>query len=133
MPAESLRGFFWHGIVWKNEVGEHAFYDVKIRSGASDYSSTTLMTSDLPPLVVREDDTVRVLFLLENSYGLQTVRYKVSEASIKGSQVRSVSPSHAVKPGVCVFVPVCVCVPVCLCLCTLARQGRTDPSIGIEP
>jgi len=78
--------YFWHGVLWVNDLGEHAFFDVKKQ--VSPETGATLSTTDVPPLLIRPDDKLHVMILLENITGLQTVRYKIAEAALLGSHVR---------------------------------------------
>ncbi|KAJ5068654.1 hypothetical protein M0811_02597 [Anaeramoeba ignava] len=82
------KSFFWHGILALNDFGEHAFFDIKVRKSSKENSShISIYTSDVPPIPVQSEDTVRVTFLLENSVGLNTVRYKVAESIFLGRQL----------------------------------------------
>jgi hypothetical protein len=86
VAGEVVQCYFWHGILWVGDVGEHAFFDVKRRTNP-DFSSASLFTTDVPPVLVRADDTLVAFFLLENSTGLQTVRHKVGQASASAAEV----------------------------------------------
>jgi hypothetical protein len=82
------KNFFWHGILSLNELGAHAFFDVKIKKNVPDAPNTVgIFTSDVPPLPLTATDTFNVTFLLENNVGLNTVRYRVAEAQFPGSEL----------------------------------------------
>jgi len=84
----SEKNFFWHGILSLNELGAHAFFDVKIKKNVPDAPNMVgIMTSDIPPLPLTISDTLHVTFLLENNVGLNTVRYRVAECSFSGSEL----------------------------------------------
>lgn len=84
----SDKNFFWHGILNLNDLGAHAFFDVKIKKNVPDAPNQVgIMTSDIPPLPMNETDTLHATFLLENNVGLNTVRYRVAEASFPGNQL----------------------------------------------
>jgi len=87
-PAAADAKFFWHGILWLNDLGEHAFFDIRSRHSV-DMSTASVFSTDVPPLLVRAEDSLHVMFLLENSTGLQIIRHKVGEAVLAGSAVRS--------------------------------------------
>ena len=84
----SDKNFFWHGILSLNDLGAHAFFDVKIKKNVPDAPNQVgISTSDIPPLPMNPGDTLHVTFLLENNVGLNTVRYRVVEASFPGDQL----------------------------------------------
>ena len=84
----SDKNFFWHGILSLNELGAHAFFDVKIKKNVPDAPNMVgIYTSDIPPLPMTASDTLHVTFLLENNVGLNTVRYRVAESQFAGSEL----------------------------------------------
>ena len=84
----SEKNFFWHGILSLNDLGAHAFFDVKIKKNVPDAPNMVgIMTSDIPPLPMTPNDTLHVTFLLENNVGLNTVRYRVAESSFSGTEL----------------------------------------------
>lgn len=86
--ASSEKNFFWHGILSLNELGAHAFFDVKIKKNVPDAPNMVgIFTSDIPPLPLTASDTLHVTFLLENNVGLNTVRYRVAESQFAGAEL----------------------------------------------
>lgn len=86
--AASEKNFFWHGVLSLNELGAHAFFDVKIKKNVPDAPNTVgIFTSDVPPLPLTATDTLHVTFMLENNVGLNTVRYRVAEAQFTGAEL----------------------------------------------
>jgi hypothetical protein len=84
----SDKNFFWHGILSLNELGAHAFFDVKIKKNVPDAPNMVgIFTSDVPPLPLTLNDTFHVTFLLENNVGLNTVRYRVAESQFLGTEL----------------------------------------------
>ena len=85
----SDKNFFWHGILSLNELGAHAFFDVKVKKNVPDAPNMVgLFTSDIPPLPLSPTDTLHVTFLLENNVGLNTVRYRVVESQFTGAELQ---------------------------------------------
>jgi hypothetical protein len=63
----SDKKFFWHGILSLNELGTHAFFDVKIKKNVPDAPNTVaIFTGDIPPRSLTASDTLHATFLLEN-------------------------------------------------------------------
>ena len=84
----SDKNFFWHGVLSLNELGAHAFFDVKVKKNVPDAPNMVgIFTSDIPPLSLTATDTLHVTFLLENNVGLNTVRYRVTESSFTGAEL----------------------------------------------
>lgn len=84
----SDKNFFWHGILSLNELGAHAFFDVKVKKNVPDAPNMVgIFTSDIPPLPLGQTDTLHVTFLLENNVGLNTVRYRVAESQFTGAEL----------------------------------------------
>jgi hypothetical protein len=100
----SDKNFFWHGILSLNELGAHAFFDVKIKKNVPDAPNMVgLLTTDIPPLPLTANDTLHVTFLLENNVGLNTVRYRVAESQFAGADLmRAVEESASPNPAVTV-------------------------------
>lgn len=81
----SEKNFFWHGILSLNDLGEHAFFDVKIRKNVPGAPNIVgIYTDDIPPLPMSASDIMNVTFLLENNVGLRTLRYLVAESHLEG-------------------------------------------------
>merc|ERR1711916_254649 len=75
----SAAPYFFNGKIQVNDIGEHTFFDVRVRKLSQEFPlQVCIYTSDLPPNPIKTADVVRCSFLLENSVGTQTVRYKVS-------------------------------------------------------
>ncbi len=85
------KSFFWNGILQLNEMGEHAFFDVKVKKNAENAHQVFLQTTDVPALPIGKDDTLRVTFLLENNVGTSTVRYKIADGTFNGSMLDKTS------------------------------------------
>lgn len=84
----SDKNFFWHGILNLNDLGAHAFFDVKIKKSVPNAPNFVgIMTSDIPPLPLEKGDSLHVTFLLENNVGLNTVRYRVADSVFQGSSL----------------------------------------------
>jgi hypothetical protein len=100
----SDKNFFWHGVLSLNELGAHAFFDVKIKKNVPDAPNNVgLFTSDLPPLPLTGSDTFHVTFLLENNVGLNTVRYRVVESQFSGAELmRAVEEAPSPSPTITV-------------------------------
>ena len=89
ISMSSDKNFFWHGILSLNELGAHAFFDVKVKKNVPDAPNMVgLFTSDIPPLPLSPTDTLHVTFLLENNVGLNTVRYRVVESQFTGAELQ---------------------------------------------
>jgi hypothetical protein len=100
----SDKNFFWHGILSLNELGAHAFFDVKIKKNVPEAPNMVgLLTTDIPPLPMTGNDTLHVTFLLENNVGLNTVRYRIAESQFAGTDLmRAVEESAAPNPVITV-------------------------------
>jgi hypothetical protein len=98
------KNFFWHGVLSLNELGAHAFFDVKIKKNVPDAPNNVgLFTSDIPPLPLTGSDTLHVTFLLENNVGLNTVRYRVVESQFPGAELmRAVEEAASPTPTITV-------------------------------
>jgi hypothetical protein len=94
MPSD--KNFFWHGILSLNELGAHAFFDVKIKKNVPDApNAVRIFTSDIPPLLLTASDTLHATLLLENNVGLNTVRYCVTESQFLGTELMRAVESAA--------------------------------------
>lgn len=102
----SDKNFFWHGILHLNELGAHAFFDVKIKKNVPDAPNMVgIMTSDIPPLpMMNETDSLHVTFLLENNVGLNTVRYRVAESVFQGKDLFAMAEDAAHQTSITVTV-----------------------------
>jgi hypothetical protein len=100
----SDKNFFWHGILSLNELGAHAFFDVKIKKNVPDAPNMVgLLTTDIPPLPLTANDTLHVTFLLENNVGLNTVRYRIAESQFAGADLmHAVEQSAGPNPAITV-------------------------------
>ena len=82
------KNFFWHGVLSLNDMGAHAFFDVKIKKNVPDAPNMVgIYTSDIPPFPLGASDSLHVTFLLENNVGLNTVRYRVADSQFGGSEL----------------------------------------------
>ncbi|KAL6054630.1 CARDB domain-containing protein [Balamuthia mandrillaris] len=80
--------FFWNGILTVDDNGSHSFFAIKLTKDlSSSPPKVSLFTSDLPPVPVTKETTLRATFLLENNVGVTTVRYKIAEATLFGSSL----------------------------------------------
>eukprot|EP01102_Stenamoeba_stenopodia_P004983 TRINITY_DN15486_c0_g1_i1.p1 TRINITY_DN15486_c0_g1~~TRINITY_DN15486_c0_g1_i1.p1 ORF type:complete len:138 (+),score=19.64 TRINITY_DN15486_c0_g1_i1:383-796(+) len=79
---EAKPSYFWSGILTLNGNEEHAFYDVKVKNQG--HLAYQVFTSDLPPIPVGKNDTLRVLFQLENNSG-GNQRYAICEGTFSGN------------------------------------------------
>jgi len=95
-PSSNRKNFFWSGLIILNDTGAHTFFDVKLKIPPDDTDTATLYTSDVPPLLIKKEDTLRVQFILENCVGITPLRCKVTETLFNGSGLDSI---EEVKPG----------------------------------
>jgi hypothetical protein len=87
---EARRSFFWNGVLQLNEVGEHSFFDIRVRKTQDNPPQVFVYTSDLPPLPMKsKDDVLKVTFLLENNVGTTTIRYKIADAIFDGKTLEA--------------------------------------------
>merc|ERR1711879_806682 len=87
---EARRSFFWNGVLQLNEVGEHSFFDIRVRKTQDNPPQVFVYTSDLPPLPMKSKyDVLKVTFLLENNVGTTTIRYKIADAIFDGKTLEA--------------------------------------------
>lgn len=79
---------FWHGIMTVNDNLITSFFDVKVKRDVPDSQNMIgLFTDDLPAVPVSTNDTIQVVFNLENNVGTTPVRNKVVETTFRGSDI----------------------------------------------
>jgi hypothetical protein len=89
--------FFLNGVLVQNGATEHAFFDIKARKHPGHSLQVSLYTADIPPIPVKSTDELNTVFYLESNVGYSTVRYRVAEATFKGSMMAKEKPSKGGK------------------------------------
>mmetsp|Transcript_46604 Transcript_46604/g.117354 ORF Transcript_46604/g.117354 Transcript_46604/m.117354 type:complete len:163 (+) Transcript_46604:114-602(+) len=84
--------FFLNGVLIQNGATEHAFFDIKARKHTGQSLQVSLYTADIPPIPVKYTDELHTAFFLESNVGFSTVRYRVAEATFKGSMMAKEKP-----------------------------------------
>jgi hypothetical protein len=79
--------YFWSATLTLNECAEHAAFDIKVRKSTQDTALVYLCTGDVPPLVVKKGDVLRVRFYLENAYGITPSKFKIAEAALSWTAI----------------------------------------------
>ncbi len=92
---ERSQSYFFSATVLVNESEEHAIFDVRWRKNPAD-GTMQFYTSDLPPIPIKPNTSLKAVFFVENAVGVTPVKYKLGELQFNGSslEIHTLNPHN---------------------------------------